>query len=437
MGEKSSIYSVSSLPVTVESVTTSYEYHGDIEDIDRSKAGSSFYAYWNIVCAICGIGILGLPQALSRGGWGAVALLLVTWWMTTYSAIIVVRCLYHPRHQKKRLTSFTAVAEEAFGKIGAYLLFFFQAWIVLGGPVLFVVLCGNSMNELCEGTVAEIGRVPWTIIFSAIVAIPFVFFKTMKDMGWTSVFGTIGISVIILICVIMSGIDSPRVSPTVTHNNVVWEGFPVALSSISLSFGASVLYPNIEASMKRPQDWTVTITAAIATCALLYIMCAVAGYYAYGDSVLNPVYYSMNSDVLLKICLAIMVTNGIVSAPIYLVSFTIECEEKMNITVERWGRFRERLLRFGFRILTIVFCAVIGCTVPYFNNLMALFGAIGYCSTTFLFPVLCYWRLTGIRNKPFYILAWDALILLFGIVGTVFGTWFAVEDLIAAFENDK
>ncbi|KAI9270605.1 transmembrane amino acid transporter protein-domain-containing protein [Phascolomyces articulosus] len=409
--------------------------YGNI-DCDRSNAGSSLYAYFNIVCAVCGIGMLGLPQALSRGGWAALALLLFAWWMATYCSIILIKCLYSPRNQETRLSSFTAVAEDAFGKVGGWVLFFFQAWIVLGGPILFFVLCGTSMNELCRGTAGEIGVVPWIIVFCVVVAIPFIFFKSMKDMGWTSIFGAVAIIVITVICIVMAGIDSPNVTQYVTHNNIIWEGYPIALSTIALSCGANVLYPSIEASMKKPQDWSYTIATALTTCVLLYIMVAVAGYYVYGDTIFNPMYYSIPNGVPRIFCITLMVINTTVSAPIYLMSFTIECEEMMNITIERWGPTGEFMMRAGFRTLTVMFCGIIGCVVPFFDNLMSLFGALGFCSTTFIFPVLCYWRLTGFRNKPIYELAWNFLIIMFGTMGMIFGSWFSVQDLIAAFQNN-
>ena len=289
---------------------------------------------------------------------------------------------------------------------------------------------------MCRGTNAEIGQVPWVIIFCVLVSVPYIFFKSMKDMGWTSIFGTLAIIVISIVCVVMAGIDSPHVASTVTHNNVVWEGFPVALSTIALSFGANVLYPNIEASMKRPRDWSYTVSGALATCAFLYIMVAIAGYYVYGDSVLNPMYYSIPDGISKSLCIILMIINITVSAPIFLMSFTLECEEKMNLTVERWGHTKEFMLRASFRILTIVFCGVIACVVPYFEHLMALFGALGFCTTTFIFPIICYWRLTGFRNKPIYELTWNLFILLYGVVGLVFGSWFAIQDLLQAFQAD-
>jgi hypothetical protein len=38
--------------------------------VDReSEGGSSFLAYFNIVCVVAGTGALGLPYALKQGGW--------------------------------------------------------------------------------------------------------------------------------------------------------------------------------------------------------------------------------------------------------------------------------------------------------------------------------------------------------------------------------
>ena len=76
---------------------------------------------------------------------------------------------------------------------------------------------------------------------------------------------------------------------------------------------------------------------------------------------------------------------------------------------------------------------VIACTVPYFSPLMSLFGAFGYSTTIFIIPVLCYWKLTGFKNKPVYEIAWGFLALVMGIVGLIFGTWDAITSLIEAY----
>lgn len=37
--------------------------------VDNSEGGSSFLAYFNVVCVVAGTGALGLPYALKQGGW--------------------------------------------------------------------------------------------------------------------------------------------------------------------------------------------------------------------------------------------------------------------------------------------------------------------------------------------------------------------------------
>lgn len=37
--------------------------------VDNSEGGSSFLAYFNVVCVVAGTGALGLPFALKQGGW--------------------------------------------------------------------------------------------------------------------------------------------------------------------------------------------------------------------------------------------------------------------------------------------------------------------------------------------------------------------------------
>lgn len=344
--------------------------------------------------------------------------------------------MYRPRKQTSRLPSYKDVAEDAFGPVGGWVAFFFQAWILVGTPILYLVFCAANLNDLCAGSPGEIGIVPWTIIFCVVVAIPMIFLKTMKDIAWTSFVGVVAVLVTTFICVIVAGINDKQnnVSRMVRHDNIIWEGFPVALSTIAFSFGGNVVYPNVEASMKRPKDWNKVIIGGLTTCAILYILIAVPGYYVYGADVKNPLYNSLPNGVPRIICVVFVTLNVLVSAPIYLMSFVLDCEDILKVDRLQPGT-KAFIARATFRTSIMAFCGVVGCVVPYFDLLLDLFGAFGYCTTIFIIPIACYWRLTGVRNKPIWELAWNMLILVFGIVGLVFGTWGALEALIDAFQN--
>ncbi|KAI9476426.1 MAG: transmembrane amino acid transporter protein-domain-containing protein [Benjaminiella poitrasii] len=399
-------------------------------DVDRSKAGSTWMAYVNIVCVVIGTGILGLPMALRQGGWIGLLILFLAWGMSIYTADLLIRCLYV--NGKARLMTYKEVATAAFGWAGGWVTFFFNAWILLGGPVLYLVLCGQNLNQLCKGTPGEIGDIKWTIISCAVAAIPFIVLKSMKDVAWISALGVLATFIVVFVVLIMSAIDKPN-QVNVHHDAVNWNMFPVALSTIAFSFGGNVIYPHIEASMSRPKNWTKVAVGGLSSCGVMYLIVAVCGYTVYGSNVASPVYNSIPEGVAQKIAIIVITINILVSAPIYTTSFSLDIEDMCNITVERFGRVKEFIIRAILRLIIIAVITVVACTVPHFGALMSLIGAFGNCTLVFIFPVVFYLKLTGVRNKPIYELTWCALIILLGLVGLIFGTMEAIKELISVY----
>ncbi|KAI9272657.1 transmembrane amino acid transporter protein-domain-containing protein [Phascolomyces articulosus] len=412
---------------------TDFEFGKSGYDVDRTNGSTSFYAYYNIVCLVAGTGMLGLSSALKQGGWAGLVMVLLAWWMSSYTAVIMQKCMY--KGKNRRLASFKEIATESFGAIGGWVSFFFTTWIYLGTPVLYLVLAAQNMNQLCAGTAGEIGRLPWTIIWCVVVGIPYIFLKSMNNIAWTSAFGMIAIMGTILITIVLAGIDAPNQVDTSNHDNVIWEGFPIALATISFSFGGNVVYPNVEASMKNPKKWPITVVGGLSTCAMMYIAIAVCGYYVYGSDVVNPIYNSTPDGPARTVAIVLITVNVVVSAPIMLVSFALDVEDMLNVTVEKWGKTKEFILRFLLRTGIMVFVAVVGILIPFFDLLMSLIGAFANCAVILIFPVLFYLRLTGFRNKNILQHFWHFLIVLVGLVGLIFGTWTAIEDLIDAFAD--
>ncbi|KAI9252596.1 transmembrane amino acid transporter protein-domain-containing protein [Sporodiniella umbellata] len=400
-------------------------------DCNREHAGSSKLAYFNVVCVVAGSGTLGLPQALQQGGWIGLFVIFLSWAMSIYTGVILVRCLY--ANGRTRLNTYKDVATAAFGAVGGWVTFFFNTWMVLGVPVLYMVLAGTNLNQLCKGTVGEIGHVPWTIICCVIIAIPYILIKSMKEVAWMSAFGALATLVVVIIVLICSAIDRPN-HLDVHHDAVIWEMFPIALSTISFSFGGNVIYPHVEASMKQPRDWPKVIAGGLSTCAVLYIVTAVTGYLVYGDTVLSPVYNSIPAGAAQTVAIVIITLHVLMAAPILITSFSLDLEEMFDVTTERFGRVKEFVMRAIMRIVIMCVVGLIACVVPHFGALMSLMGAFANCALIFIFPVAFYLKLTGIRNKPFYQLIWCVFTVILGIVGLIFGTKEAIQELMAAYQ---
>lgn len=137
------------------------------------------------------------------------------------------------------------------------------------------------------------------------------------------------------------------------------------------------------------------------------------------------------------IAVIVMTLHVILAIPIYTTSFSLEFEQYTKITDERIGKVKAWIARAIIRTITMGILVILAIFIPYFDDFMGLIGALSNCGLVFLLPVLCYLRLTGVRNKPIYELAFCALTLLLGIVGCVFGTIDSVKALIFDFTSGR
>ncbi|KAG2220852.1 hypothetical protein INT45_010914 [Circinella minor] len=382
-----------------------------------------------------GTGMLGLPAAVKDGGWGALALIIGAYFMSCYSGVVLQKAMY--KGKGNRLSSYKELGDEAFGTFGGWVSFFCLSWMLIGTPILYLVLAAANMNQLCAGTAGEIGVFKWTIIWSVIVGIPYIFVKSMKEIALSSALGALTMIVTILITIVLAGIDAPNKLENVHHDNVIWEGFPTALSTISYAAGSNLIYINVEASMKTPKHWPRVVFGTLTTCQIIYLALCISCYYIYGADILSPVYNSTPSGIARMIAIIMVTLHVVTACPLLLVSFALDCENLMNITVERYGgsKKKELLVRACFRTGIMIFVAVVGILIPFFDVLMSLLGALSNSALVFILPVAFYWKLDGFRNKKIYELAFGALTLLYGLVALVFGTWSAVEALVDTFAN--
>ncbi|KAG0211518.1 hypothetical protein BGX28_007742 [Mortierella sp. GBA30] len=414
--------------------------HSDKESIvdllaERPEQGSNFLAYANVVCVVAGTGTLGLPYALKLGGWIGVGILLLSLVMTVYSAILLMKCLYY--NGKYRLSSYQEVGRHAFGKPGLIAVWFFHSSIVLGAPIMYLILAGTEIMGLAPN--AGLNRTAWIWISAAIVAVPFVTMKTLKEVAVMSVFGALATVVLVAVAVRGSIMDLNNHNPdyaNVHHNNVVLANLPTTVASISICFGGNVVYMHVEEAMRYPRSWNRVVAAALGTCSILYLATAIPGYIAYGDKAESPILTNLPKDTFTKVGTVVIIIHVILAAPILLTSFALEFERLTDITVARRGKAMEFVYRTISRLVVVGFCGGIACTVPYFGDFLSLLGALGNCTLIFVLPIMCYFKLIGWRHLKWYELVWCAIIVIIGLISAVIGSIDAIKALKSDFEND-
>lgn len=368
------------------------------------------------------------------GGWIGVGILILSLIMSVYTAILLMKCLYY--NGKYRLSSYQEVGRHAFGRPGLIAVWFFHTSIVIGAPVMYLILAGTEMQGLVNNS--AINDKAWIWICAAIVAVPFVSMKTLKEVAVMSVFGALATVVLVIVAVRGSIVDlnNPQYAD-VTHDNVVLAHLPLTVASISICFGGNVVYMHVEEAMRYPKSWNRVVAAALATCSVLYIATAVPGYLTYGSMAKSPILENLPKDTMTKVGTILIIIHVILAAPILLTSFALEFERLVDITVARRGVVMERVYRSLVRLAVIGVCGGIACTVPFFGDFLSLLGALGNCTLIFVLPILCYFKLVGWRHMKWYELLWCAIIVVIGVVSAVIGSIDAIKALNQSFQNAK
>jgi amino acid permease len=205
----------------------------------------------------------------------------------------------------------------------------------------------------------------------------------------------------------------------------------------SFILGGNPVYAHVEAGMRNRRDWNKVVASGLTFCVILYFLVAVPGYYVYGTDALSPIYDNLPNGGPKAASIIIITIHLILATPILLTSFALDVEKLLKINSENHSFVVEWALRFLFRGALIVAIAVIAIFVPFFGDFMALLGAFSNCALVFIFPVIFYYKLTGIRGKPWYDYILAFLTLLLGVVGLIFGTISAIQALNNDFKNQN
>ncbi|KAJ2577947.1 hypothetical protein GGH19_000865 [Coemansia sp. RSA 1807] len=392
-------------------------------------------SFSNVVCIIIGTGCLQIPYAFAKTGWIGIVIVIMSAFIGGYTGILTIRCLYY-RGAEHRLHSFPQIGRMAFGRWGQYATQFFNYMYSLGTTCLYIILSGQFIHQLVSTLGVTISQKVWMIIVSVVIWLPVAILKEMGEAAIMAIFGLLASVVVIVVATVMSiarpfTVMNPN-EPAPGHDVAIGIGVPVALSSIVFSYSGSVVYPHVEASMRKPKQWPMVIFAAMAFCAVCYLLIGITGYWAYGDQVVSPVLDSIPQGAPATVAKIMITAHVIIAAPIMLLSFYLEVEQQWQITAERLGKKHEFIVRLAYRTLTVAVVCGISLAIPYFSDFLSLISSIACVTMYAILPVVCYLKLYGHRIAPWYEKIWMGFVLIVGGVASIWGSIDAIKSLIKA-----
>ncbi|KAJ1935580.1 hypothetical protein FBU59_005340, partial [Linderina macrospora] len=262
---------------------------GDAENMPPRTSGFA-KSVMNVVCVVIGSGCLQISYAFSKTGWIGVIFIALSACISMYTGNLTIKSLYYkPGH---RLYSASETARAAYGRAGQFVMEFFTYLYTLGTACLYMILAGQFLQELVQDH-TSIDKKVWIAVLAVVMWIPVALLKFLTEATILALFGFLTSCVVILVGTIQS-LRFPA-HPSF-HDSAIGSGVPVALSSILFSFAGSVIYPHVEASMKKPKRWPFVIMCAMIVCGMAYLLIGCAGYWAFGRDVQSPLLSSIPHD---------------------------------------------------------------------------------------------------------------------------------------------
>jgi len=337
------------------------------------------------------------------------------------------------------------VAHAAFGLPGRIVVTFFYNSIALGGPVLYLILTGTNIRDLAYSVGCDITVKQWIMIAAAIMVVPIILTKTMREVAFLSIFGALSTAIVVFIVMIAAIIDKGSfdtiqgpdgVVGPVHHDIAIPRNLPLALATFAFSYGGNVIFPHVEESMKTKRSWNKIILWGTLTVTVLYLLSSTSGYAVYGDGVQSPIYLNLPGGVTRTISTIIITLHVLLAIPLFMTTFNLQIETALKLDQRGFSSKTEFFYRAILRTLSMVLVATIALFFPYFGQMMSLLGALSDGMLTFVFPVVFYLKLYGLKSVGKFELAIMGLIIIVGTAGSAIGTVDAVKELYKAYHHE-
>lgn len=423
-------------------------FHGEKRTAQFGVIDAYFKPMFNIVCTMAGAGILNMPFNTTQGGWITVMLIFLCALMANYTGKALIKCLY-ASPDTERLSTYADIGYAAFGTPGRFISQLFQKITLLGIGVIFLILCGLFLSDALpspDSHDSDYWRKSWIWVAAAVVVIPLLIFKTLKELAVLSFLGMTATFITVLTVIVLSFTDYYGLTPedsTNTYGSHTFfnsSGIAAAFGSITVAFGGASVCPTIEEHMLVPSNFGAVYNMAFVILMILYVPTVVVGYFVYGDLTQSPILDSLpssgNAGRAVTAAKLIITFHLLCAYPIVINVVSLELEKILQIDeVYRTPRMAY-ILRSLLRIFLVFFTATVAYFIPYIADVQAVLGAISLTFMVYILPCAFNLKLRS-KNLGVFEKVINILIILIGVAGGGIGSYQAIKGMIDDISQDN
>ncbi|KAJ5915090.1 hypothetical protein N7454_011202 [Penicillium verhagenii] len=365
----------------------------------RPRSGMKM-AFMNMANSIIGAGIIGQPYALRQAGMTTGILLLVALTITVDWTIRLIVI----NSKLSGADSFQATMQYCFGKSGLVAISVAQWAFAFGGMVAFCIIVGDTIPHVLGALFPSLREIPFLwlltdrraviVLFVLCISYPLSLYRDIAKLAKASALAFV--SMIVIVVTVITQVNS---------------GFFQAVGVISFAFVCHHNSLLIYGSLKRPTlDRFATVTHYSTGVSL--IMClamGIAGFLSFGSKTQGNVLNNFPSDnILVNIARFCFGLNMLTTLP--LEAFVCRSVMTTYYFPDEPFNPHRHLIFTTVLVVTSMVLALITCDL---GSVFELIGATSAASLAYIFPPLCYIKLSSVSRRekiPAY------LCVVFGLV---------------------
>ncbi|XP_073051084.1 probable GABA transporter 2 [Primulina eburnea] len=409
--------------------------------------GEWWHAGFHLTTAIVGPTILTLPYAFRGLGWGLGFLCLTAMGVVTfYSYYLMSLVLDHCEKAGRRHIRFRELAADVLGSGWMfYFVIFIQTAINTGISIGAILLAGQCL-QIMYSNLSPHGPLK-LFHFIAIVTVVMILlsqfpsFHSLRHINLGSLLLSFGYTFLVVGACINAGTskNAPPKDYSLESSELsrVFSAF-TSISIIAAIYGNGIL-PEIQATLAPPATGKMAkgLIMCYTVIFLTFYSAAVSGYWVFGNK--------SNSNILKSL----MPDEGPSLAPVWLLGLAIifvllqllaiglvysqvayEIMERKSADVNQAIFSKRNLIpRIVLRSLYVIFCGFFAAMLPFFGDISAVVGAIGFIPLDFVLPMLLYnMTYKPTKSSPAYWIN-NSIIIIFTCVGLL-GSFSSIRKLV-------
>ncbi|GKV40075.1 hypothetical protein SLEP1_g47749 [Rubroshorea leprosula] len=353
--------------------------------------GNWWHAGFHLTTAIVGPTILTLPYAFRGLGWGMGFFCLTSYHL---GDVLMIRIL-----------GVTFGEGKGSGWM-FYFVIFIQTAINTGVGIGAILLAGECL-QIMYSNLAPNGSLKLYEFIAMVTVVmillsQFPTFHSLRHINLVSLLLSLGYTFLVVGACIHAGLSKnapPRIySLEASRSARLFSAF-TSISILAAIFGNGIL-PEIQATLAPPA--TGKMVKGLAMCytviVITFYSAAVSGYWVFGNKANSNILKSLMPDNGPSLAPTVVLGLAVVFVLLQLLAIGLvysqvayEIMEKKSADVKQ-GVFSKRNLipRIILRTLYVTFCGFMAAMLPFFGDVNAVVGAIGFIPLDFVLPMLLY-----------------------------------------------